>query len=138
MRALLTTVALLLAAERPGAEQIAAQVQALEVAPIAPGGRGELSLVLLEPPDRALPLAIRVDEGALALDEDRLDWSAVVDPLALQPRVRASFVAPAEPGRYEVAAAVDYSVCGEGWCRRKHGRVRWVVVVEGAGARGPD
>ncbi len=131
MRALLLVVLACWAEEgRPGVELIAAQVQALEVEPVAAAGRGELSLVLLEAPDRALSLEIRIDDAALELDDNRLDWSAVVDPLALQPRVRASFRAPSEPGSYEVRGTVDYSVCDEQWCRRKHGEVRWSVTVE--------
>jgi hypothetical protein len=116
--------------ERPGAELITAQVQALEVEAVSVGEQGELSLVLLEPPDRALPLSIRIDAGALEFDDNRLDWSAVVDPLALAPRVRARFRAPSEPGTYEVRAAVDYSVCDEQWCRAKHGEVHWTVTVQ--------
>jgi hypothetical protein len=115
---------------RPGAELITAQVEALEVSPLAAAARGELSLVLLEPPDRGLPLEIRIAAGPLELDDNRLDWSSVVDPLATSPRVRASFRAPSEPGSYEVVASVDYSVCDEQWCRRKYGEVRWTVLVE--------
>lgn len=132
MRGLLIALASLLAASegRPGAELIAAQVQALEVEPVRVGEQGELSLVLLEPPDRGLPLEIRVEAGAIELDDNRLDWSFVVDPLALQPRVRTRFRAPAEPGSYEVWASVAYSVCDEQWCRVKRGEVRWTVTVE--------
>ena len=110
--------------------QLRAEVEALEVATISPGQLGELSLILLEAPDRALPLEIRVAASALAFEDNRFGWAAVVDPLAVVPRVRASFRAPAEPGEYEVRASVDYSVCGEAWCRRKHGEVRWLVRVE--------
>jgi len=124
-------VGLLAAAEdHPGAEQIVAQVQALAVEPVAVGARGELSLVLLEPPDRSLPLDIRLDAGSLELDDNRLDWSFVVDPLALQPRVRTSFRAPSEPGSYQVRASVGYFICDEQWCRAKRGEVRWTVTVE--------
>ena len=133
MRALLIVLAGLWAAddtERPGAEQIAAQVQALELEPLAPGQRGELSLVVLESPDRGLPLEVRVDAGPLELDDNRLDWSFIVDPLALNPRVRTNFRAPREPGSYTVRAAVTYFVCDEQWCRQKHGQVHWTVTVE--------
>ncbi|PRP95490.1 hypothetical protein ENSA5_38420 [Enhygromyxa salina] len=114
---------------RPGTELITAQVQALETPAVEPGQRGELSLVLLEAPERDLPLAVRVDDSALELVENRLGWSAVVDALALQPRVRVPFTAPAEPGRYEVRASVDYSVCSPRWCRTKRGELRWSVLV---------
>lgn len=133
MRALLLGLLSLFAGsegERPGASLITAQVRALEVDTVGVDQRGELSLVLLESPDRTLPLAIRVALGPIEFDENRLDWSAVVDPLALQPRVRASFRAPSVPGTYEVRASVDYSVCDDQWCRRKHGELRWTVVVE--------
>jgi hypothetical protein len=110
--------------------ELRAQVEALEVTPISAGQAGELSLILLEPPDRALPLEIRVADNALEFDDNRFGWAAVVDPLATQPRVRASFRAPTEPGEYEVRASVDYSVCGEAWCRRKHAQIRWLVTVD--------
>lgn len=128
-------------AEHPGAELIAAQVRALELEPLAVGARGELSLVLLEAPDREMPLEVRIDAGALELEDNRLGWSFVVDPLALQPRVRTSFRAPKQPGVHEVRARVAYSVCDEQWCRRKSGEVRWTVAVipdragDGVGSR---
>lgn len=140
MRALWIVLAVLLSAaqSRAGAalnnldESIRAKVQALEVEPVRVDARGELSLVLLEAPDRTLPLSIRIDAGTLELDENRLDWSAVVDPLALAPRVRARFQAPSEPGRHEVHALVSYYVCDEQWCRAKRGQVHWTVTVEPA------
>lgn len=119
------------ASERPGAELITAQVRALDSPTLAPGQRGELSLILLEAPDRDMPLAVRIDAGALELLDNRLGWSQVVDPLAYQPRLRAWFRAPEQPGEYEVRASVEYWVCGERWCRRKLGELRWSVIVEG-------
>ncbi|MFO7567324.1 MAG: hypothetical protein R6X02_32065 [Enhygromyxa sp.] len=116
--------------ERPGVEQIAAQAEALEVEALAAGARGELSLVLLEAPDRGLPLEVRIEASELELDDNRLDWSFVVDPLALNPRVRTRFRAPPAPGRYQVRASVAYSVCDEQWCRLKRGEVQWAVLVE--------
>ena len=107
-----------------------AQVQALAVAPTTIGARGELSLVLLEAPERDLPLELRLEAGPVALDENRLDWSAVADPLALQPRVRASFTAPSEPGSYVVEGRVRYWVCDERWCRRKHATLQWTISAE--------
>jgi len=136
VRALLLSLAGLLGADaRPGVERIAAQVQALELEPVRVGQRGELSLILLEAPDRALPLEVRLaadpreQAETLEFDENRLDWSAVVDPLARQPRVRASFRAPSVAGSYEVRARVHYSVCDEQWCRAKRGELRWTIVV---------
>jgi hypothetical protein len=110
-------------------DEIAARVQALPVAALAPKRSGELSLLLLESPDRALPLALRLDAGSVTLVENRLGWSAVVDPQALQPRLRAPFVAPAEPGTYVVSASIDYQVCAGEWCRHKHGDVEWTIEV---------
>jgi hypothetical protein len=121
--------ALALASEPGDREAIAAKLQTIEVAPLAVGERGELSLVLLESPEPKLPLVVRIAASALVLSENRLDWSAVVDPGALQPRVRASFRAPSEPGRYVVSAEVEYRVCSGAWCRAKRGRVEWVVDV---------
>lgn len=112
-----------------GSELVAARAQALDVEAAAPGARGELSLILLEAPERDLPLTLRVDAGPVALDDNRLDWSAVVDPLALQPRLSATFTAPAEPGDYEVRASVEYYVCSERWCRQKRGTLSWSLTV---------
>jgi hypothetical protein len=120
------------ASERPGAELVAARARALDSPALTPGQRGELSLVLLEAPDRDMPLAVRIDAGALELLDNRLGWSQVVDPLALQPRLRATFRAPEQPGEYEVRASVEYWVCGERWCRRKLGALHWSVIVEGS------
>ena len=122
------------ASERPGTELITARARALDSPALAPGQRGELSLVLLEAPDRDMPLTVRLEpgEGAgpLELLDNRLGWSQVVDPLALQPRLRAPFRAPEQPGEYQVRASVEYWVCGERWCRRKLGELRWSVIVE--------
>jgi hypothetical protein len=119
------------AGERPGTELVTAQARALDSHALAPGQRGELSLILLETPDRDMPLAVRIDAGALELLDNRLGWSEVVDPLALQPRLRATFRAPEQPGEYQVRASVEYWVCSERWCRRKLGELRWSVIVEG-------
>lgn len=129
MRALGLVAALMLVSEPVDREPIAAKVAVLEVAPVTPGAKGELSLVLLESPERGLPLAVRIAGGELSLTENRLDWSAVVDPGALQPRVRATFRAPDQPGSYVVAASVEYRVCAGAWCRAKRGEVEWRVEV---------
>lgn len=125
------------AAPRPGSETITARAQALEVPALAAGESGELSLLLLEAPARELPLLVRIEASGLELSENRLDWSAVVDPLALQPRLRTRFRAPARAGRHSVEAVVAYSTCGERWCRQKRGRVRWQVSVTPAEAAPP-
>lgn len=125
----------------PGVELVEAQARALELGAVAVDEAGELSLVVLEAPERDLPLSVRLDAGGadgLEVVEDRLDWSAVVDPLATQPRVRVPFRAPSRPGEYTVSAQVDYSVCGERWCVQKQGRVVWTIEVEAGATDGPD
>ena len=118
---------------RPAAVEsplLRAEVRVLEAEVLGPGERGELSLVLLEGAARDWPLAVRIDEGGVAFVDDRLDWSAVVDPLALQPRLRAPFVAPQQPGSYEVHATISYAVCGPQWCRVKRDTLSWVLEVQ--------
>lgn len=130
LRAVLALISFTTGPADPGDhDSIVAQVQALEVAALTPGASGELSLLLLESPEPTLPLAVRLDAGSVALVENRLGWSAVVDPRALQPRLRASFRAPAEPGVYVVRASVDYEVCAGEWCRHKRGEVEWTISV---------
>ena len=116
--------------EAPGVELVAARAVALDIEATGVDARGELSLVLLEAPDRDMPLELRLEPGPVAVDQDRLGWSAVADPLALQPRVRATFTAPSQPGTYAIEGSVTYWVCSERWCRRKHGRLRWTVPVD--------
>jgi hypothetical protein len=130
--ALLISLSISLAADERDREPITAQVQALVVAPLAAGVAGELSLLLLESPERSLPLALRLDSDSVALVENRLGWSAVVDPQALQPRLRAPFRAPSEPGVYVVRASIDYQICAGEWCRQKRGEVEWTVEVVSA------
>jgi hypothetical protein len=129
MLASLFALLLGLAVDERDREVVVAQVQALAVAPLAPGKSSELSLLLLESPERTLPLALRLHGGSVALVENRLGWSAVVDPQALQPRLRAPFTAPAEPGSYVVRASIDYQVCVGEWCRHKRGDVEWTIEV---------
>ncbi len=131
-----TLLALLFALANDDREPITARVQALAVAPLGPGATGELSLLLLESPEPTLPLAVRIDAGSVALIENRLGWSAVVDRGALQPRLRAPFTAPAEPGVYRVRASVDYQVCSLDWCRQRRSEVEWTIEV--VAAVGPD
>lgn len=127
--AILLALSISFATEPSDRESIQARVQALDVAVLAPSARGELSLLLLESPEPSLPLALRLDAGSIALVENRLGWSAVVDPQALQPRLRAHFSAPAEAGTYIVRASIDYQICAGDWCRQKRGEVEWTVEV---------
>lgn len=122
-----TLVAWLLAG--PDHELLEAKAEALSLASVAPGERAELSLRLLETPTREWPLSVRIESSALALVDDRLDWSAVVDPLALQPRLSVPFTAPDEPGRYEARANLSYAVCNEQWCWPRYAELRWTVEV---------
>ena len=106
------------------------RVQALDVPPLAPGERGELSLVVLDPVERGVPLRVWLEDGEVSLPENRLGWRDVVDAQAAQLRLRAVFVAPSEPGDYEVKGQVTYSTCGPRWCRAKHAALLWLIRVE--------
>lgn len=121
--------ALLLALATLSSPLLEAQVEVLEPEVVAPGARGELSLVLLEAPERDLPLELRLEAEGISLLEGRLDWRAVADPLAPLPRLRARFDAPPEPGRYTVEGGVRYSVCDDRWCRTKTRQVTWIFEV---------
>lgn len=110
-----------------------APVQALAAEPVAPGGNGELSLLVTEPVEAEVPIQVWLSSDALKLKENRLGWRDVVDPQAAQLRIRGSFVAPKEPGEYEVRAEVVYVSCSGRWCRSRHAAVGWTVTVKAPG-----
>lgn len=112
----------------------AARVVVADVGVVPTGANGELSLTLLETPAAGFPLAVRIDDSPLSLRDQRLSWTDVVDPVALQPRLSAPFVAPAQPGRFDVAAAVTYVTCDARRCRTRHARVTWTVQVQAPAA----
>ena len=105
------------------------RVQALEVAPLAPGEKGELSLLILDPVQAGVPMRVALSSEAVELPENRLGWRDVVDRQAVQLRVRGAFVAPKEPGSYPVQAHVTYLSCAGRWCRPRHARAGWTIEV---------
>ena len=66
---------------------------------------------------------------AFVLPEDRLGWDDVVDPQAVQPRLRARVVAPARTGVHEVRGFVAYVTCNRDRCRPRVSEVKWSVTV---------
>ncbi len=105
------------------------RVAALEVEPVTPGARGELSVVVLEPVEAGVLLELRLSSDDVALPENRLSWRDVVDPQAAQVRLRGAFVAPAEPGRYAVEGRLAYVSCAGDRCRTKYAVVSWGIEV---------
>jgi hypothetical protein len=105
-------------------------VVALEVAPVAPGARGELSVLLEEEAEPGVLLRLALWAEGVELPENRLSWRDVVDPQAAQLRLRGSFVAPSEPGEYRIEGLVSYVHCAGDWCRTKHAPVSWTIRVE--------
>lgn len=110
----------------------------LGVAPVAAGSVGELSVTILQTPERGTPIELRLeDEGLDAepghsgrLPDNRLGWDDVVDPKAAQPRLRASFVAPSAPGNYAVVGRLSYVTCTADVCLPHAVYVRWPITVE--------
>jgi hypothetical protein len=94
---------------------------------------GELSMTLLDAPHRGTPIELRLEAETVVLPENRLGWQDVVDPQASQPRIRASFVAPDEPGEYVVRGRVSYITCGPKRCRSRVASVSWIVRVTDPG-----
>lgn len=96
---------------------------------VEPGAQGELSLVIVEPLPEPAWLLVRLSSPQVRLPENRLGVADVVDPLAPQPRVRARFLAPTEPGDYAVEGQVEYVTCERQRCRPRRGQVTWTVTV---------
>lgn len=119
----------LLAAQRLGGG-FDARVQVAPVPALGPGEEGELSVTILDDAEPGLPLSVRLRAAEVVLADNRLDVRDVVDPQAQQPRIRARFVAPGEPGRYEVEGLVEYITCQAERCRPRRIRVVWVIEVE--------
>lgn len=115
-------------------------VSVLAVAPVVAGSVGELSVTILETPERGTPIELRLEDDGLQaeaggdgrLPDNRLGWEDVVDSKAAQPRLRATFVAPSEPGNYAVAGRLSYITCRGEVCMPHAVDVRWPVVVEAA------
>lgn len=115
-----------------------ARVQVTSPTPLLAGTAGELSLTILDTPAAVAPLSVRLwSTAGVGLPETRLGEADVVDPQASQPRVRARYLAPALPGRYEVEGLVEYVTCTGDRCRPRRARVVWVVQVLGPVPQGP-
>ncbi len=104
--------------------------RASEVPVMRPGSVGELSVTIMETPAPGVPIELRLDATHVRLVEKRLGWGSVVDPLAVQPRVRTRFTAPEHPGAYVVLGQVSYVTCDADVCLPHVASVRWTVRVE--------
>lgn len=141
--AIARALGVLLAAEQLGLG-FDARVLVSQPVPLGAGAVGELSLTILDTPAAIAPLSVRLGSHAVALPETRLGEADVVDPQASQPRIRARYVAPSTPGRYEVEGLVEYVTCRSSpgapevaRCRPRRARVVWVIQVIDAPPPGP-
>jgi hypothetical protein len=98
-------------------------------AQVPPGGGGELSVTILEPPAAGVPIDVRIHAEGVRLVSERLGWADVVDPQARQPRLSVPFVAPQGLGDYTVAGLVTYVICEGKTCRTRRAAVAWKVSV---------
>jgi hypothetical protein len=98
-------------------------------APVRVGEAGELSLTILERPWVGAPVELWLSSEHVVLHENRLAWEDVVDPMAQQPRLRAKFLAPEQPGIYGVQGWVLYVSCGPQRCRPRTRPVLWTITV---------
>lgn len=121
-------LAVLLAAQRLGLG-FDARVRVSAPEPLPPKAQGELSVTILESPAPGMPLTVRLGSERVVLPENRLGARDVVDPQAEQPRVRARFVAPEQPGVHLVEGLVEYVTCDEVRCRPHRTRVVWRIRV---------
>jgi hypothetical protein len=108
-------------------------VRILEVPPIEPGQSGELSVTILDTPMPDTPIELDLAATEVTLADNRLGWADVVDPKAVQPRLRARFTAPREPGTYDVHGQLRYLTCTAKRCVQRMAVVRWELEV-----RAPD
>lgn len=90
---------------------------------------GELSVTILDTPEPGIPIEVRLSSDDVELVDNRLGWADVVDPQAHQPRVRARFVAPPEPGRYRVDGLVTWVTCIGRTCQTERAPIAWTVEV---------
>jgi len=122
-------VALAVVAARP-VPVPSGDVQAAALPAVAPGEAGELSATILETPAPGVPIELRLQAGAVRVTENRLGWSSVVDPQAQQPRLRTRFVAPTEPGSYDIDGVLRYVTCpDDGPCLPHAATIRWTLTV---------
>ena len=118
----------LLAAQRMGFGYDG-RVQRSPVPPLEPGARGELSVTILDEVPQSQSLLVRLQSDAVAVPDNRLGFRDVVDAQAQQLRVRARFVAPQQPGSYDVEGLVEYVGCNDQRCRPYRARVVWTIEV---------
>jgi len=97
--------------------------------PVLGGGVGELSVTILDEPVLDAPLELRLWSDTVVIPENRLSTSSIVDRKARRPRVRARFIAPREPGEYEVFGALRYITCVDDRCRPRTTTLRWTISV---------
>lgn len=114
------------------------RARAGDIPAVEPGASGELSATLMDTPQRGVPLELRLSSAHLKLADNRLGWSSVVDPLAVQPRLRTRFTAPEEPGRYTVEGTLSYLACDTDTCLPRVAVLRWSVEVVAPVVTEPD
>jgi hypothetical protein len=124
-----TLLALAVAAAHP-VLPLSGAVQILDVPIIAPRGSGELSVTILDTPMAGTPIELSLAPSDVVLADNRLGWPDVVDPQAVQPRLRARFTAPSDPGRYEVHGRLRWLTCTAKRCVPRVAAVRWEITVE--------
>jgi hypothetical protein len=134
-----TLLALAVAAAHP-VLPLPGAVRILDVPPVAPGESGELSVTILDTPMAGTPIELSLAASAVTLADNRLGWPDVVDPKAVQPRLRARFTAPRDPGHYEVHGQLRYLTCTAKRCVPRMVAVHWELEVkkpadDGAGQR---
>ena len=126
-----TLLALAVAAAHP-VLPMPGSVRILDVPALQPGQSGELSVTILDTPMSGTPIELSLAPSAVTLPDNRLGWSDVVDPQAVQPRLRARFTAPSDPGRYEVHGQLRYLTCTSKRCVPRVVMLRWDLEVRSA------
>lgn len=126
-----TLLALAVAAAHP-VLPLPGAVQILDVPPIHPGGSGELSVTILDTAMTGTPIELDLAATEVVLADNRLGWPDVVDPKAVQPRLRARFTAPRDPGRYAVHGRLRWLTCTDRRCVPRTATVRWNIEVRDA------
>jgi hypothetical protein len=126
-----TLLALAVAAAHP-VLPLPGSVRILDVPALQPGQSGELSVTILDTPMSGTPIELSLAPSAVTLADNRLGWPDVVDPQAVQPRLRARFTAPNDPGRYEVHGQLRYLTCNKKRCVPRVVTLRWDLEVRTA------
>lgn len=121
-------LALAVAAHHPAALHDG-RIKLIEPEIMQPGESGEISVTILDEPQRDTPIALDLQSDSVGLLENRLSAADVVDPQAEQPRLLARVVAPDVPGEYAVDGRIQYITCDDHRCRPRLAFVRWSIVV---------